>query len=49
MEPNNPIKSFDISSHEWLKELQLHGVVVLKSVLSNEEVHKGISLFWDWL
>lgn len=34
----NPIRSFELHDKQWLEHLQQHGVVVIRSCLTKEEV-----------
>ena len=34
---------------KWLDHLDTHGVVVVKGVLSEENVKHAIGKYWDWL
>jgi len=41
--------AFSPSQKEWVSYLKDHGFVLLKGVVSKEEVSKARGLIWDWL
>jgi len=41
--------SFEEGTKDWLNHLREHGYVVVKGVVSQEEVKTAKNLFWDWL
>ncbi len=44
------IKHFELHENDkWLAELQKTGCVVLKNILTKEEVDKAEDSFWEWL
>jgi len=54
MESHNTSSSYAISLEEpeergWLHHLKAHGYVVVKGVVSSDEVSHAKSLIWDWL
>lgn len=50
MNPESDIKHFALEEEElWKEELKNNGVVVIRSIISEEEVRSTTELFWEWL